>query len=218
MDQLRTPQPSLWAVLAAACMLLVSGSARAQVWQTQQADPGDQPLSSAKPGALEGVDIVENLGGALPCDAVFQDAEGKAVRLGDYFDSKRPTVLVFAYHTCPMLCSLVLDATGKALDDVTWTVGDQFDVVSISIDPKDTPETAAKKRAQVIAGYGRAHGSPAGWHFLTGEESQIRKVTAAIGFEYRYDARQKQYAHPASGIVGVKAIAKLTGEDYRPGA
>jgi protein SCO1/2 len=144
------------------------------------------------------VDIVEHLGGALPRDATFRTAEGAEVNLGQYFDGKRPTVFVFAYHTCPMLCSLVLDATVKSLNDVPWTVGDQFDVVSVSIDPKDTPETATRKREQVVSSYPRAHGSTRGFHFLTGNEANIRKVTDAIGFQYRYDERQKQYAHPAA--------------------
>lgn len=186
----------LWALSVVTCSLLAAGEARAQSWQPQPSS--SPPVVNALPAALRGVDIKENLGGALPRDAVFRDTEGKQVRLGDYFDGKRPTLLVFAYHTCPMLCSLVLDATVKALDGVPWTVGDQFDVVSISIDPKDTPETAAKKRGQVVDGYRRARGSPNGWHFLTGEEAQIRKVTDAVGFEYRYDAVQKQYAHPAA--------------------
>jgi protein SCO1/2 len=147
---------------------------------------------------LRGVDIVEHLGGALPKDASFRDESGKPVRLGDYFDGKRPTLFVFAYHTCPMLCSLVLDATVRSLNDVAWTVGRDFDLVSISIDPKDTPETATKKRAQVAAAYTRGHGEVAGFHFLVGDEDQIRRVTNAVGFEYNYDARQKQYAHPAA--------------------
>ena len=123
---------------------------------------------------------------------------GKPVKLGDFFDGKRPTLFVFAYHSCPMLCSLVLDAAVKSLNDVQWTVGDEFDVVSVSIDPKDTPETATKKRTQVVSSYARARGDTKGWHFLTGDEANIRKVTDAVGFEYRYDARQKQYAHPAA--------------------
>ncbi|HEY1696989.1 MAG TPA: SCO family protein [Polyangiaceae bacterium] len=186
----------LWALSVVTCSLLAAGEARAQSWQPQPSSSA--PVVNALPTALRGVDIKENLGGALPRDAVFRDTEGNQVRLGDYLDGKRPTLLVFAYHTCPMLCSLVLDATVKALDEVPWTVGDQFDVVSISIDPKDTPETAAKKRAKVVDGYRRARGSPKGWHFLTGEETQIRKVTDAVGFEYRYDPVQKQYAHPAA--------------------
>jgi protein SCO1/2 len=147
---------------------------------------------------LAGVDIVEHLGGSLPREAAFRDAAGNAVRLGDYFDGKRPTLLVFAYHTCPMLCSLVLDATVRTLNKVAWSVGQEFDVVSISIDPHDTPETATRKRGQVVASYTRAAGATVGWHFLVGDEANIRKVTDAVGFQYRYDERQKQYAHPAA--------------------
>jgi protein SCO1/2 len=142
------------------------------------------------------------------------------VRLGDAFDGKRPTLLVFAYHTCPMLCSLVLDATVKSLNDVAWTVGEEFDVVSISIDPRDTPETATKKRAQVVGNYARAKGSTKGWRFLVGDEENIRRVTNAIGFQYNYDARQKQYAHPAAIYLLTPQgnIARyLYGIQYPPG-
>ncbi len=185
----------LIAAALAMCLAVCADDARAQAWKD-----GDAPavVPNVKPAMLEGVDIVEHLGGQLPRDAAFRDSDGKAVRLGDYFDGKRPTLFVFAYHTCPMLCSLVLDATVKSLDDVPWNVGDEFDVVSVSIDPKDTPETATRKRAQVLESYPRAKGNPKGWHFLVGEEEQIRKVTDAIGFKYNYDARQKQYAHPAA--------------------
>jgi len=92
----------------------------------------------------------------------------------------------------------VLDATVRSLNDVEWTVGREFDVVSISIDPHDTPETATRKRASVVESYSRSKGSASGWHFLTGDETNIRKVTDAIGFQFRYDERQKQYAHPAA--------------------
>jgi protein SCO1/2 len=186
---------SLLLVVALAGLALLSGGrvAHAQAWQEQSA-----PLPNTTPAELEGVDIVEHLSGLLPKDAVFRDADGGTVHLGDFFDGKRPTVFVFAYHSCPMLCSLVLDATVKALNDVTWTVGDQYDVVSVSIDPKDTPETATKKRAQVVGNYPRARGNTRGWHFLVGDETNIRKVTDAVGFKYHYDARQKQYAHPAA--------------------
>jgi protein SCO1/2 len=181
---------------AAALALLVSASAvdaRAQQWRESSDGMANTPAPE-----LEGVGIVEHLKGQLPADAAFRDAEGKPVHLGDYFDHKRPTLLVFAYHTCPMLCSLVLDATVRSLNEVQWTVGREFDVVSISIDPKDTPETATRKRGQVVNSYVRARGDTTGWHFLVGDEPNIAKVTEAVGFEYRYDARQKQYAHPAA--------------------
>jgi protein SCO1/2 len=190
------PRLSSLLLVVAFAALAVLGTGRvahAQKWEQQSA-----PLPNTTPAELEGVDIVEHLSAPLPRDAVFRDADGATVRLGDLFDGKRPTVFVFAYHTCPMLCSLVLDATVKALNDVAWTVGEQFDVVSLSIDPKDTPETATKKRAQVVGNYPRAKGRTRGWHFLVGDETNIRKVTEAVGFKYNYDARQKQYAHPAA--------------------
>jgi protein SCO1/2 len=175
---------------------LVAADARAQAWSDEGS--GNQGMQNTTPVELEGVDVVEHLGQPLPRGAMFLDSDGKAVRLGDYFDGKRPGLLVFAYHTCPMLCSLVLDAAVKSLNGVPWLVGDQFDVVSISIDPRDTPDTATKKRAQVAGAYARATGNPRGFHFLVGDETNIRKVTDAVGFKYRYDARQKQYAHPAA--------------------
>jgi protein SCO1/2 len=183
-------------VALAVCFGSVS-DARAQSWREGPA-PGDTPAPNATPPELVGVTIDEHLGQQLPKDAAFRDTDGRPVTLGSYFDGKRPTLLVFAYHTCPMLCSLVLDAAVRALNDVQWTVGREFDVVSISIDPKDTPETATHKRAQVVGSYVRSHGSVAGWHFLVGDETNIRKVTSAVGFQYNYDARQKQYAHPAA--------------------
>ena len=183
------------ALAAPLCVAVVAGAfdARAQGYREETA-----PMPNTQATELAGVDIVEHLGGPLPADAAFRDTAGNAVHLGDYFDGKRPTLFVFAYHTCPMLCSLVLDATVRSLNEVAWTVGHEFDVVSVSIDPNDTPETATRKRAQVIGSYPRAGGSTVGWHFLVGDEANIRKVTDAVGFEYRYDARQKQYAHPAA--------------------
>jgi protein SCO1/2 len=189
--------PRFFAAAAlAASLVAVAPSARAQSWRDNTGG-----TANTTPPELVGVDVIEHLDQPLPRAATFRDTDGKTVHLGDFFDGKRPTLFVFAYHSCPMLCSLVLDATVKTLNDVAWTVGDKFDVVSISIDPKDTPETATKKRAQVVSSYTRSKGANEpmrGWHFLVGDEENIRKVTDAMGFEYRYDARQKQYAHPAA--------------------
>jgi protein SCO1 len=184
---------ALIAVALACSLAMGAGNAHAQAWKEQT-----EGITNETPAELQGVDIVEHLGGQLPRDAVMRDSDGKTVALGDFFDGKRPTLFVFAYHTCPMLCSLVLDAAVKSLNDVAWTVGREFDVVSVSIDPRDTPETATKKRSKVVASYPRARGDTTGWHFLVGDETNIRKVTDAVGFEYRYDVRQKQYAHPAA--------------------
>jgi protein SCO1/2 len=185
--------PSVIAAAATLASCLFAADVRAQKWKD-----GETPIPSTMAPELVGVDVVEHLAQGLPRDAAFVTAEGKPAKLGDFFDGKRPTLLVFAYHTCPMLCSLVLDATVRALNDVNWTVGDEFDVVSISIDPRDTPESATRKRDQVVSSYKRAHGDPRGFHFLVGDEANIRKVTDAVGFEYHYDERLKQYAHPAA--------------------
>jgi protein SCO1/2 len=208
---------ALFAAAIAACLLAVSADVRAQA--SYRGEQQSEGMPNTTPPELQGVDIVEHLNEPLPRDATFRDQDGKAVRLGDYFDGKRPVLFVFAYHTCPMLCSLVLDATVKSLNDVTWTVGDQFDVVSVSIDPHDTPETATKKRAQVVDSYARAKGSTKGWHFLVGDEDNIRKVTDAVGFKYRYDARQKQYAHPAAIYLltpDARMARYLYGIQYEP--
>jgi protein SCO1/2 len=198
-------------------MGLVAADARAQAWREEA--NGEQGMANTTPPELQGVDVVEHLGQPLPRAAMFRDSDGRIVRLGDYFDGKRPSFLVFAYHTCPMLCSLVLDAAIKSLNGVPWTVGDQFDVVSISIDPRDTPETATRKRDQVTKDYARAKGSPRGFHFLVGDEENIRKVTEAVGFKYRYDARQKQYAHPAAVYLTTpdgRMARYLYGIEYDP--
>ncbi len=190
--------PSSSVLAAPLCLAVALGSTASTDARAQQYGQETSAMPNTPATELQGVDIVEHLGASLPRDAAFRDTAGNAVHLGDYFDGKRPTLLVFAYHTCPMLCSLVLDATVRTLNEVAWTVGKEFDVVSISIDPNDTPETATRKRGQVISSYPRAAGATVGWHFLVGDEANIRKVTDAVGFEYRYDARQKQYAHPAA--------------------
>jgi protein SCO1/2 len=184
----------VWLAVALAVGLVANAqSSSAQTWQDS---PGGTP--NATPQELVGVDVAEHLGQALPRDAKFKEADGRSVTLGELLGGKRPSVLVFAYHTCPMLCSLVLDATVRALSAIPWTVGDQFDLISVSIDPHDTTETAKRKRDELVGRYPRSRGSPAGWHFLVGDEADIRRVTEAVGFEYRYDALQKQFAHPAA--------------------
>ena len=184
----------------AAGLLLLAVAMFAMSWARGASADGlkaTQGTANETPPELKDVDMTEHLGGPLPADAIFRDTSGKMVRLGSFFDGKRPVAFVFAYHTCPMLCSLVLDAFGRGVKGVAWTVGKEFDVVSISIDPHDTPESATKKRAQVVEKYDR-DGSTTGWHFLVGDEVNIRRVTDAIGFQYHYDERQQQYAHHAA--------------------
>jgi protein SCO1 len=176
--------------LALSLVLSAVGGAHAQVAVT--------------PAELEGVDVSEQLDKPLPLDAVFRDHTGKQVKLGDYFDGKRPVAFNLAYHSCQVVCSMVLGATLESLKDQPWTLGKEFRAVTVSIDPRDTPALAAKKRAQMLQLYGKA---AEGWDFLVGDEANIRKVASAAGFKYRYDARQDQYAHPA-----VLMLTKPNGE------
>ena len=176
------------AVCTVLSLWLGAGSALAQV--------------SVMPAELEGVDVREHLDKPLPKDAVFRDHTGKSVRLGDYFDGKRPVVLTLAYANCKVVCSMVLAAEMESLKAQDWTLGQEFRAVTISIDVNDTPAIAAKKRSQMLALYGRADSpevkrAAGNWDFLVGDQANIEKVAEAVGFKYRYDAREKQFAHPA---------------------
>lgn len=170
------------------------------------------------PQAAQDVGIDEHLLARVPMNATFKDHEGHTVRLGDYFRGDRPVLLNLSYHSCPQLCSLVLNATLRSLKDVSWTVGTDFDVVTLSIDPTDTPAMSAQKRRDVLQRYGR---SPAarGWHFLVGEQSQIDLVTRAVGWRSWFDEAQRQYSHPAAIMLLTRdgRIARyLYGIEYAP--
>jgi len=153
---------------------------------------------SSMPQALEGVGIEQRLDQSVPLDLAFRDETGRDVRLGDFLGSK-PVILVPAYYECPMLCTLVLNGLVSALRVLSFDVGKEFDVVAFSIDPEDTPEIAAAKKANYLKEYHR-DGTEAGWHFLTGPADSIDRLTHAIGYRYRFLAEEKQYAH-AAGIV-----------------
>jgi protein SCO1 len=130
---------------------------------------------------------------------IFRDSTGKQVRLGDYF-GKRPIVLILGYYTCPMLCTLVLNGATESFRDLKWSVGKNFDVIFVSIDPNETSKLAAAKKKTYLRDYGRAD-SENGWHFLTGDQLSIQTLADEIGFRYAYDAGLKQYAHPSGFVV-----------------
>jgi protein SCO1 len=150
------------------------------------------------PAVLKEVGFDQRLHGKIPLDLQFTDENGKVVRLQEYFGSK-PVVLVLAYYRCPMLCTLVLNGLSDSMRNIPLTVGKEFNVVTVSFDPRETPELAAKKKATYVAAYGRP-GAAEGWHFLTGKQEAITKLTQAVGFRYVYDAKHDQYIH-TSGIV-----------------
>jgi protein SCO1/2 len=167
---------------------------------------------------LADVGIEEHLGAALPRDLTFRDHTGSSVKLDTFFDGHRPIVVSLMYHRCPMLCSVVLDALARALKDVPWSVGREFDVVTISIDPRDSVDAAVRKRAQILERYGRAD-AERGWHFLIGDEAPIARVADALGFRYRWDREQQQYAHPAAIFLVTpegRVARYLYGVDFAP--
>ena len=177
--------------------------------------PG-QP-AAGRPAALEGIGIDQHLGEPLPLDAPFRDETGRAVTLGDYFGTK-PVVLVMTYFECPMLCTLVLNGLTKTLKTMAFEPGKEFDVVAVSFDTRDTPETAAKKKATYVAEYGRA-ATAGGWHFLTGDAAAIARVAAATGFRYRWVPEEKQFAHAAAIMVATpegRLARYFYGIDYAP--
>jgi len=183
---------ALFALLLSASLVLVSGEARAQSF-TQGGNIAPSP--AGMPKELEHVGVKEHLDQALPLETEFRDHTGKPVRLKEYFDGKRPMVLLFAYHSCPVLCSMIQSAMVRSLGPNKWTVGNEFDVIVISIDPKDSQERATAKRASVIADYGKGDGK--GFHYLLGTKTNIDRMAEATGFSYEYDERQGQYGHPS---------------------
>jgi protein SCO1/2 len=162
--------------------------------------------SAGLPPVLKKVGLDQKLNQPVPLDAVFKDEQGNDVKLGQYFKGK-PVVLSLVYYSCPMLCNQVLNGMLGSFREMSFNAGEQFEVVTVSFDPKETPALAAQKKATYIKGYNRPSGA-AGWHFLTGDEANIKRLTEAVGFRYLWDEQTKQFAH-ASGIMIVTPEGKL---------
>jgi len=145
---------------------------------------------------LSKVGISQNLSARIPLDLAFRDEEGKSVRLGDFF-GRRPIVLSLVYFDCPALCTEVLNGELRTMKAISLDLGKDFDAVTVSFEPKDTPALAKAKRDVYAGQYGRP-GAAAHWHFLTGEQQSIDALTDAVGFRYAYDASVRQYAHAAA--------------------
>jgi protein SCO1 len=152
-----------------------------------------------RPELLKGVGIDQKLNDSIPLGLTFRDENGRAFKLSEFFGQK-PVVLALVYYDCPMLCTQVLNGLDRSLKDVPMDIGKDFNVVTVSIDPSETPRLASSKRDLYTGIYGRP-GAAQGWHFLTGEESQIRQLANAVGFRYAYDADSKQFAHASAVMV-----------------
>jgi protein SCO1/2 len=157
--------------------------------------PTPRATSDVAPGMLQKVRFDQNLDALLPLDAPLRDEQGRAVNLGDYF-GRRPVIVNLVYYECPMLCNEVLNSLLRSMNALAFDVGKEFEVLTVSIDPAETPVLAARKKAAYLRRYGRA-GAGQGWHFLTGDEASIRRLAAVVGFNYVYDPTSKQFAHPA---------------------
>jgi protein SCO1/2 len=165
------------------------------------------PPSSAVPPEVADLTFDQKLNGQVPLDAVFRDEQGNKTRLGDLFHG-RPVILVLAYYRCPQLCTLVLNGLLDGLRGVTYRPGEEFEVVTISFDPRETPEIAAAKKANYVDSYAKP-GANDHWHFLTGDKDQIDRVAEAVGFHYAYDAKHDRYNHP-SGVVLLTPQGKVS--------
>ena len=200
-----------------ACVLAASLFTAAPAFAQYGEGPKRSEPVDAKPGVLARVGIDQKVGQQLPLDLVFRDEDGKNVKLGQYFGS-RPVVLALAYYECPMLCTQVLNGMTGALKTLSFDAGKDFDVVVVSIDPKDNFRLAANKKQSYVKHYGRPQTAD-GWHFLTGTEASIKPLAEAIGFRYAYDANIKQYAHGAAIYVATPSgvVARyLLGIEFAP--
>jgi len=154
---------------------------------------------NVRPPGLKNVGIQQNLNQQIPPELTFTDDLGRKVQLSDYFGQK-PLILNFVYYGCPMLCGEELNGLESALRVLKFDLGKEFEVITISFDPKNTPEIAAKKKEQILRRYNRP-GAERGWHFLVGQPSAIEAVTKAAGFQYEYDEKTGQFAHSTAILV-----------------
>jgi protein SCO1/2 len=192
-------------ITATALLLLTAGFA-----------PAAEPAKEL-PSAFRGVAFDQRLDAQVPLDIVFRDESGHEAALADYVKD-RPVILVLVQYRCPMLCTQVLNSLVKSLRGVAFDIGTDYEVVTVSFDAREKPELAAAKKQHCVESFGRA-GAEQGWHFLTGDQPSIDRLTQAVGFRYRYDAATDQFAH-ASGIMLLTPQGKVSryfyGLSYHP--
>lgn len=182
-------------------------------------EPG-QGTSNGLPKTLQDVGIEQKLNEQLPLDAVFKDENGNEIKLGQYFNKNKPVILALVYFECPMLCNEVLNGLTGSLKGVSFDAGKDYDIVAISFDARENeiPELAKNKKTSYLKRYER-EGTENGWHFLTGTQSEIDKVTKAVGFNYKFDEATNQFAH-AGGIMLLTPDGRVSryfyGIDYQP--
>jgi protein SCO1/2 len=159
-----------------------------------------QDVAGVKPPQLNDVGIDPKLGAQVPPDLTFKDEHNQTVHLSDYFANGKPTILTLVYFRCPMLCTMVLNDMTAAMKVMPLQPGKDFQVITVSFDPQENPVMAAVKKRSYIQEYDHP-GADAAWHFLTGQEDQIKKLAASVGFRYAWDPRGNQYVHPSTLII-----------------
>ncbi len=186
-----------------------------QRYSGEKVEQGDN--ANLSPPQLADVTFKQRLNEKMPLDIMFKDETGRDVALGDYF-GERPVVLAFVYYSCPMLCTQVMNGISSALTALPFKPGQDFDVVLVSFDPRDTPAIAAEKKRTHLE-YWSSEQAGGAWHFLTGDEASIRRATSAAGFSYRWDEPTGQFAH-VSGVLVVTPDGRLSryfyGVEYSP--
>ncbi len=170
-----------------------------------------QPVGNASgnlPALKQGVTIDQNLNAQLPLELTFRDETGQTVRLGQYFRGNKPVVLALVYYECPGLCDLILNGLSHAMQQISLNVGTDYQVVTVSFNPQETWQLATAKKANYVEKYNRP-GVKEGWHFLTGDEPNIKALANTVGFHYKYDQETKQYVH-ASAIYVITPEGKIS--------
>jgi len=157
-------------------------------------------VADRQPQQLEGVGVEEHLGDTIPLDLEFTDQFGQPVKLANYFHKGKPVVLVLSYYNCPMLCPMVLSGIAHTADSLSWAPGSEYQILTVSINPRETAELAKTEHDRYVGGMKTPVG-PRGWVFHVGEEANIKRLADAVGFQYKYLDDKQQYAHPAVYFV-----------------
>jgi len=190
----RNQPNSISAVRLTLAIALLVVSAPAQINSGMMSPP-----ANTRPPRLENVGIEQHLDAQAPPDITFRDSTGNTVKLGDYF-GRKPLILNLVYYNCTMLCGEALAGLASAMRLIKFDVGNEFDVVTVGFDPRETPAMAAAKKIDYVKRYGRPNAA-SGWHFLTGQPESIDALTKAVGFQYQYDEKSNQYAHATAIMV-----------------
>jgi protein SCO1/2 len=181
------PRSTLLAIVVCTATLVPSPGAGAQI-------------SGETPAELEGIEIVDRSGEQLPAGLALVDESGEPVVLGDYLDRGKPILVQLVYYDCPMLCSLVMNGYVEGAKGLDWVPGADYEVLAVSFDPRDKPAVAKEKKKNYVRALGKPEAAD-GWHFLTGEEPQVRTLADALGFKYRWLEEKGEFAHAAGIFV-----------------